>query len=192
MPIDASDVLIVVDVQNDFCPGGALPVTEGHRVVPVINAMLRHFENVVFTRDWHPFDHCSFDDEPEFIDGSWPDHCVQDTPGAEFHGDLRVGLATPIVNKGTDPDREAYSGFDDTTLHERFQVWGIRRVYVCGLATDYCVKHTALDAARLGYEVAVIEDACRGVDHPPGSVQTALDEMASAGVRLCRSGEFSS
>jgi nicotinamidase/pyrazinamidase len=190
MPAEASDVLIVVDVQNDFCPGGALPVMDGHRVVPVINQLMHHFDNVVFTRDWHPSDHCSFDDDPQFLDGSWPEHCVQDTPGAEFHPNLHVGLAAPIVSKGTDPDREMYSDFDGTKLHERFQAWGIRRVYVCGLATDYCVKHTALDAQRLGYETSVITDACRGVDNPKGSAQKALDEMKAAGIRLCTSGEF--
>jgi len=190
MAASAADVLIVVDVQNDFCPGGALPVKDGHRVVPLINSLLRHFDNVVFTRDWHPMDHCSFDYEPEFVDGSWPDHCVQDTPGAEFHGDLRVGLAAPIVNKGTDPEREAYSGFDGTNLHERFQAWGIRRVYVCGLATDYCVKHTALDARRFGYETSVIVDACRGVDHPAGSAEAALEEMRAAGIALMQSEDF--
>ena len=182
--MEATDVLIVVDVQNDFCPGGALPVADGHRVVPVINSMLAQFDNVVFTRDWHPFDHCSFDDEPQFVDGSWPEHCVEDTPGAEFHGDLRVGLAVPVISKGTDPDREAYSGFDETALRERFDAWGIRRVFVCGLATDYCVKHTALDAKKFGFDTTVIVDACRGVDNPKGSVDAALAEMRAAGIAL--------
>ncbi len=188
----ASDVLMVVDVQNDFCPGGALPVADGHRVVPIINGLLGRFDNVVFTRDWHPFDHCSFDDEPQFVDGSWPEHCVQDTPGAEFHGDLRVGLAVPVISKGTDPDREAYSAFDGTALHERFQAWGIRRVYICGLTTDYCVKFTSIDARRFGYEAVVIADACRGVDNPKGSVQAAWDAMRAAGVTLVNSGDLGS
>jgi nicotinamidase/pyrazinamidase len=192
MPPRDSDALVVVDVQNDFCPGGALAVRDGQRVVPVINGLLRHFEHVVFTRDWHPSDHCSFDDDPRFVDGSWPAHCVQDTPGAEFHPDLHVGLASPVVSKGTDPDREAYSGFDGTDLEDRLRKEGVRRMFVCGLATDYCVKQTALDAKRLGFETCVVIDACRGVDNPTGSAQAALEDMEAAGIALRSSREVAS
>jgi nicotinamidase/pyrazinamidase len=187
MNIDPSDAFIVVDVQNDFCPGGALPVKDGHRVVPIVNRLMPRFDRVVFTRDWHPFDHISFDAEPEFVDQSWPVHCVQDTPGAEFRSDLRTGLAAAIVSKGVDPDKEAYSGFEGTDLDSRLQRWGIRRIFIAGIAMDYCVKHTTLDARRLGYDVVVITDACRAVDVPAGSGAAALEVMAAAGAQLVTS-----
>jgi nicotinamidase/pyrazinamidase len=190
MTIEPTDAFIVVDVQNDFCPGGALPVKDGQRVVPLINRIMPHFDRVVFTRDWHPFDHISFEENPEFVDKSWPAHCVQDTPGAEFHSELRTGLAAAIVSKGVHPDKEAYSGFEGTDLDSRLQRWGIRRIFVAGIATDYCVKHTTLDARRLGYEVTVITDACRGVDVPPGSAAAAFAAMKEAGAHLVTSKDF--
>jgi len=190
MPIDPTDAFIVVDIQNDFCPGGALPVKDGHRVVPIVNRLMPMFDRVVFTRDWHPFDHISFDDAPEFIDQSWPAHCVQDTPGAEFRSDLRTGLAAAIVSKGVNPDKEAYSGFEGTDLDSRLQRWGIRRIFVAGIATDYCVKHTTLDARKLGYDVVVITDACRAIDVPAGSAVAALEAMVAAGAQLATSKDF--
>ncbi len=190
MTTEPTDALIVVDVQNDFCPGGALPVKDGHRVVPIVNRIMPHFDRVVFTRDWHPFDHISFDDAPQFVDKSWPEHCVQDTPGAEFHPDLRTGLAAAIVSKGVHPDKEAYSGFEGTDLDSRLQRWGVRRIFLAGMATDYCVKHTTLDARKLGYDVVVITDACRGIDVPLGSTATALETMKEAGAHLVTSKEF--
>ncbi len=190
MKIDPADAFIVVDVQNDFCPGGALPVKDGHRVVPMVNRLMPFFERVVFTRDWHPFDHISFDHAPQFVDQSWPAHCVQDTPGAEFPAALRTGLAAAIVSKGVDPDKEAYSGFEGTDLDSRLQRWGIRRLFIAGIATDYCVKHTTLDARRLGYEVVVITDACRAVDVPEGSGAAAFEAMAAAGAMLVTSKDF--
>jgi len=177
-----TDALIVVDVQNDFCPGGSLAVEGGDRVVPEINRLVPLFAHVVFTRDWHPADHVSFSDRPEYGDGSWPPHCVQDTEGAQFHPALKRPDGALIVSKGDDPDAEAYSGFQATSvdltawLRER----GVERVFVAGLATDYCVMATALDARRAGFEVFLLEDAVRGV--APDTSRDALEELRWAGV----------
>lgn len=187
MRIGPNDVLIVVDVQNDFAPGGALPVTDGRQIVPIVNALAPHFQRLVFSRDWHPLDHCSFDDEAQFVDGSWPQHCVQDTPGAEFLGDIHVPVDALVVSKGMDADKEAYSAFDETDLEASLRNRGAEHLFVCGLATDYCVKATALDAKRLGFEVTVILDACRGVDSPPGSVAETLDAFRDASIPTCHS-----
>ena len=184
MEITPTDALMVVDVQNDFAPGGALPVNDAKRIIDAINKLEPLFEHVVFSRDWHPQDHCSFAEEPEFVDGSWPVHCVQDTPGAEFLGDLHVPVDALIVSKGTDPDQEAYSGFQGTDLHEKLQALGVNRLFLCGLATDYCVKETALDARKNDYEVTVMLDAGRGIDSPRGSEKAALEAMRDAGVVL--------
>lgn len=187
MKIQHTDALVAVDVQNDFCPGGALPVAGGPAIVRVINRLVFVFDRVVFTRDWHPQDHCSFGDPPEFRDGSWPEHCVADTPGAAFHGDLHVPVDAPIISKATQSDEEVYSGFAGVELKEELDAMGVTRIFVCGLATDYCVKATALDGVRHGFDVVLIEDACRGVGVEDGSVARALDEMKQAGVTLCNS-----
>ncbi len=187
MDIAETDVLIVVDVQNDFGPGGALPVNEGNRIVKMINRVAPRFEHLAFTRDWHPRDHCSFSDDPQFADGSWPVHCVANSPGAEFQGDLHVPGDALIVDTAFESDKEAYSGFEGTSLDEELHKRGITRVFVCGLATDYCVKCTALDGRKLDYEVVLVEDACRAIDSPPGSAQEALAEMKAAGVSFCQS-----
>lgn len=184
MKIQPTDALLVVDVQNDFCPGGALAVDEGHRVVPIINHLIPLFEHVIYTRDWHPENHCSFADPPEFVDGSWPPHCVAHSPGAEFNGDLHVPVDAVIVSKATDPDRECYSNFAESTLAKDLRTSGVRRIFICGLATDYCVKHTALDGIKEGFEVLLIENACRGVDYPPGSAADAVEAMKIAGVKV--------
>jgi len=190
MTIKSSDALIVVDVQNDFCPGGALGVEGGDAVIPLINSLVPLFITRIFTRDWHPPDHCSFANEPEFRDGSWPAHCIADTPGAEFHPDLAVPADAHLISKATTADQEAYSGFQGTALAERLRARGIDRVFVCGLATDYCVKQTALDAHAAGFDTIVIEDACRGVDNPPGSADKALADLEAAGVRRVRAGDL--
>jgi len=176
------DAIIVVDVQNDFCPGGALAVAEGDLVVPVVNRLLPFFRHRAFTRDWHPPDHVSFADTPEFRDKSWPPHCVQHTPGAAFHPDLVVPPDALVVSKGDDPEREAYSGFQagGVNLAEWLRVRGVRRVFVTGLATDYCVRATALDARAAGFEVTLVEDATRGV--APESTAAALRDLDQAGV----------
>jgi len=190
MKIGPTDALIVVDLQRDFCAGGALAVKGGDDVVPLINALAPRFVHTVFTRDWHPADHCSFADPPQFRDGSWPAHCVQGTPGAAFHPGLDVPENATIEDTATQSGKEAYSGFDETVLAERLSEWRVTRVFVCGLATDYCVKATALDALREGLDVVLIEDACRGVDIPPGTAAAAVEEMRQAGVDVLLSGDL--
>jgi len=185
-----SDALIAVDVQNDFIPGGSLAVNEGDRVVPALNMLIPKFKTRVFTRDWHPENHVSFSDDPQFVDKSWPAHCVQATPGAEFHKDLEVPDDAIILSKATDPDQDAYSAFEGTGLADTLRERGIKRVMVGGLATDYCVKATALDALKEGFEAVVVLDASRGVDVPPGTAQAAIDEMKAAGAKVIDSGDI--
>jgi nicotinamidase/pyrazinamidase len=195
------DALILVDLQNDFLPGGALPVPRGDEVIPLANALQPHFPLVVATQDWHPANHGSFASQhpgrrpgevielaglPQVL---WPDHCVQGTHGAAFASDLYTGSIDRIFRKGTDPQVDSYSGFfdngrrHDTGLADYLRDQGVTDVYVMGLATDYCVQATALDAARLGFRTYVIEDACRGVDVQPGDSQRALERMAQAGIQ---------
>lgn len=183
-----TDALIAVDVQNDFCFGGALPVPQGERVSGPLNRAILKFDTLVLTRDWHPPDHCSFSDAPEYRDGSWPPHCLQDSPGAEFHGELHAPLDAIVISKGTDPDREAYSGFKDTPLAEILRKRQIKRVFIGGLATDYCVKATALDALAEGFEVWLLEDACRGVSED--TTADARAEMRRRGVNFTSTGEL--
>ncbi|MBI2421959.1 MAG: nicotinamidase [Candidatus Hydrogenedentes bacterium] len=185
MDITEQDALIVVDVQNDFCPGGALAVLGGDMVVPAINRVIPKFEHLFYSRDWHPGDHCSFSFAPEYVDGSWPEHCVENTPGAEFHGGLMVPLDATIIDKGTDRDAECYSAFGNPRLEAALRDKGITRVFVAGLATDYCVKATALDALHAGFETILIEDGCRGVNDQ--TVAEALVEMEAAGIPRVRS-----
>ena len=180
-----TDALVLVDMQNDFCPGGALPVPEGDRVVPVLNTLLDHRELLaVATRDWHPPDHSSFATQG----GPWPVHCVAGTPGAEFHPGLhRQRLAHMVsigatVSKATAREQEAYSGFQGTDLTAFLRGRGIRRLVVGGLATDYCVKATALDARKEGFEVFLLTDAIRAVNVQPGDGDRAIAEMVAAGV----------
>lgn len=185
MQVSETDALIVVDMQNDFCPGGALPVNDGHRVAGPVNKILHLFEQCVFTRDWHPPDHCSFAEDPAFTDGSWPVHCVADSPGAEFHGDLHVPVEAYIVSKGSDPDKEQYSGFEDSELASHLKARGVKRIFVAGLATEFCVKSTVLDGLRHDFEAVLLTDACRGLDSPRGSTQEALDAMRDAKAAFC-------
>lgn len=200
--------LIIVDVQNDFCPGGALAVPEGDRVVPVINRLQARFDLVVATQDWHPPDHGSFaanhpGRQPgEFIELGgleqvlWPVHCVQHTPGAAFHPDLDVARVAQVFQKGIDPNIDSYGAFFDnghrrsTGLDDYLKERAVADVYIGGLATDYCVKYTALDAVRLGFATHVIEDACRGVNLEEGDVVRAVEEMRSHGVMIVHSKEI--
>ncbi len=176
-----TDALIVVDVQRDFCPGGALAVPDGDRVVPPINRLLALTDWLtVATRDWHPPDHCSFKAQA----GTWPVHCVAGTAGAEFHPALDAGKVRHVVSKATTRAAEAYSGFQGTDLTEVLRRRGVRRLLVCGLATDYCVKATALDGRGAGFDVIVLTDAVRGVEVQPGDCDRALAEMAAAGIRF--------
>ncbi|KQT53090.1 hypothetical protein ASG54_07870 [Aureimonas sp. Leaf460] len=200
------DALLVIDVQNDFCPGGALAVPGGDEVVPIVNRLAARIANVVATQDWHPKGHVSFASThglqpfqtielPYGTQVLWPDHCVQGSAGAEFHPGLRLPHAQAVIRKGYRPEIDSYSGLveaDRTTptglggyLTER----GIRRVFVAGLALDFCVAWTALDARRHGLDVVLIEDACRAIDLD-GSRERALNDMQAAGVVRALSDEL--
>lgn len=179
------DALLLVDVQNDFCPGGALPVADGDTVVPVLNrwiaAARQGGAKVYASRDWHPTNHLSF----AARGGLWPPHCVQNSRGAAFHPDLELPADTVVVTKADTPDHEAYSAFDSGELASQLRAANIQRLWVGGLATDYCVKASVLDAAQLpGLEVHVITDAIRAVDASPGDGNAALDAMQAAGAIL--------
>jgi len=179
-----TDALIVVHVQRDFCPGGALPVPQGDAVVPVLNEWLRDACLLkIATRDWHPPNHCSF----RRRGGPWPDHCVQDSPGSRFHPDLFVEAFDSVFSSATDPEKEAYSGFSVPELAATLRSRGIRRLWIGGLATEYCVKATVLDGRAEGFEVFVIEDAIRGIEVTPGDCERARHEMEGAGARFVRS-----
>jgi nicotinamidase-related amidase len=180
------DALIVVDVQNDFLPGGNLAVAEGHRVLAPLNALIDRFSHVYATRDWHPRDHSSF----AVAGGPWPPHCVQDTPGAAFSAGLRTATVEAVISKGVDPATEGYSGFDGTDLERRLRDAGITRVFIGGLATDYCVRATALDARRLGFAVVVVTDAVAAVNVKPDDERKALEEMRAEGCSLVHSAEL--
>ena len=177
-----TDALIVTDVQYDFLPGGALGVEDGDRVLPVINRLMPLFEHVVFSRDWHPAGHVSFSRDPEFVDKSWPEHCVRGTHGAEFHRDLEKPGWALVVSKATDPEKEAYSCFQETGLADELRDRGVERVFVTGLATDYCVKWTVEDAIKSGFDVVVVSDAVAGIDVPEGNVKKAVAELKEQGA----------
>ncbi len=193
--------LIIVDVQNDFCPGGALAVREGNQIVPLINVLQKHFDLVVATQDWHPKDHLSFASnhnkkvgDSVSLDGLqqilWPDHCVQGSKGAEFVPTLNMEKVERVFQKGVDRRIDSYSGFFDnghrkaTGMGDYLKAKGVNEVFVVGIATDYCVKFTALDAAGLGFKTTLIRDACRGVDLQDGDVVAAIDQMQKKGVRI--------
>ncbi len=200
--------LILVDLQYDFCPGGALAVARGDETLAVARRMLPQFQTVVATQDWHPPDHKSFAvNNPGTKPGDvidvggvpqvmWPAHCVQNTPGAELHRDLDRARITEVFRKGTDPAIDSYSGFFDnghrkaTGLVEWLRERWISRVYLLGLATDYCVKFTALDARSLGFDVWLIEDGCRAVDLAAGDGERAVAAMRDAGVTIVGSGDI--
>jgi nicotinamidase/pyrazinamidase len=198
------DALLLIDIQNDFCPGGALAVRDGDAVVPIANALAARFELVIATQDFHPPTHKSFavnhpgkreyelielDGLPQVL---WPAHCVQGTPGCELHPALDRTRITEVIQKGTDERIDSYSGFFDngrrkaTGLGDSLRAKDVDRVLLLGLATDYCVKWTALDARRLGLEVHVVEAGCRGVARKPEDVPNALAEMRAAGVIIER------
>jgi len=197
--------LILVDLQYDFCPGGALAVARGDETIAVANRVMPRFDVVVCTQDWHPADHHSFAvNNPGARPGDlrelgglpqvmWPAHCVQGTPGAELHDGLVRDRITAVVRKGTDSMIDSYSGFFDnghqkaTGLAELLAARGVTEVVVMGLATDYCVKHTALDARGLGYPVTLIEDGCRAVDLAPGDGDRAIEALRAAGCAITTS-----
>ena len=183
----SGDVLLVVDVQHDFLEGGALGIAHGSCVIAPLDRALDAFQArglpVIATRDWHPPGHCSFRERG----GPWPVHCVQGTPGADFHPALRLPRGTRVVSKGTDPAREAYSGFEGTDLAGMLHRLGCRRIWIGGLATDYCVRATGRDALAAGFAVLVIEDGVCAVDVAPGDGERALAELVAGGARLLRS-----
>lgn len=200
--------LIVVDIQNDFLPGGALAVKDGDQIIPVVNELMPKFDLVVATKDWHPADHESFASNhrgrqvgdviklkgiPQVL---WPDHCVQDTAGAEFADSLEVDLIQKIFYKGTDPAIDSYSGFfdngkeKDTGLASFLKSNGILQVFIVGLATDYCVKYTALDAADIGFRTTVILDAIKAVNLNPEDEDLAIASMKKSGVLIIHSYEL--
>jgi nicotinamidase/pyrazinamidase len=207
MKLGPPDILLVIDLQNDFCPGGALAVAGGDEIVAPINRLAPHFANVALTQDWHPANHASFASAhpgkspfetttlsygPQVL---WPDHCVQNTGGAEFHPGLDLPQAQIILRKGMNPAIDSYSAFFEndratTTglagwLHER----GIRRIFLAGLALDYCVRYSAEDAARQGFETVVIGEACRAI-HTGAELEASLAAMHEAGISFARLAEF--
>jgi nicotinamidase/pyrazinamidase len=173
------EALIVVDVQNDFCPGGALAVPEGDQIIDAVNSLAAGAPLVVATRDWHPPDHGSFAEQG----GTWPVHCVRDTPGAQLHPDLRARIDA-IIDKGQAREREGYSGFEETSLERLLRERGVETVHVVGLALDYCVKATALDAHEAGFGVIVHREATRAVNVDPGDGERAVEELRAAGVEV--------
>ena len=213
--IDGNDVLIIVDMQNDFIPGGSLPVEEGELIIEDINIIAEIFKNnkalIVLTQDWHPQNHLSFaSNHPGKNPGDdyisedaaigpilWPDHCVQGTRGAEFHKNLNVDLANKIFQKGMKPKVDSYSGFQDndkkseTGLRKYLESLNIKRIFICGLALDYCCYFTALDGVDFGYDVYFIADLTRGVDLPPGNILNSLKSMQKKGVKFVNKKSFS-
>lgn len=200
--------LILVDIQNDFIPGGALAVPEGDLIIPVVNQLQTHFDLIVATQDWHPANHGSFSanhkgtqvgqsiDLHGLSQILWPVHCVQGKSGAEFVENLDMSSVSKIVQKGTDVDIDSYSGFFDngrrkaTGLDDYLKAQGVKDVYIVGLATDYCVKFTALDAHSLGFTTYVIKDATRGVNLQVGDADNALDEMKRSGIKVISSSQI--
>ena len=200
--------LVLVDIQNDFCPGGALAVAGGDEIVALANRLQRYFDLVLATQDWHPPDHGSFacnhaGKKPgDVIDLNglrqilWPAHCIQNSVGAAFHPEFDQRSIEHIFHKGVDPGIDSYSCFFDnahrrsTGLSQFLEDRRVEEIHIAGLATDYCVRYSALDARELGLKTTVIEDACRGVELNPGDVENALREMREAGVHIVRSTEI--
>jgi len=188
--MEQNSALLVVDVQNDFCPNGALSVPAGDKVVAPLNRAIELFATagrlVLASRDWHPLVTKHFQD----YGGAWPVHCVQGTPGAAFHPELRLPTETIVLSKGIDPERDGYSAFeaiaeDGKTLEEVLSAQGVRHLYIGGLASDYCIRTTALDALHMGFSVTVLSDGIAGVDVKPGDSARALEEISRAGAQFC-------
>jgi nicotinamidase/pyrazinamidase len=180
--------LILVDIQNDFCPGGALAVSEGDLIVPIVNRLIPRFPLVISTQDWHPANHISFKAQG----GPWPPHCVKGTPGAELHPDLETDTIAHYFRKASSPNKDDYSEFEGKdeqrrSLDEVLKGQGVKRIYVVGLATDYCVLETVLDGLKYGYEVYAVTDAMRAVNVNPDDGEKALYRMASSGANLVTS-----
>jgi nicotinamidase/pyrazinamidase len=203
------DVLLVIDVQNDFCPGGQLAVAGGDEIIPVIHAAAKHFQHIILTQDWHSPRHASFAhahpgslpfqqiQTPYGAQALWPDHCVQGTPGADFHPSLHLPQAELILRKGFRPKIDSYSAFFEndrataTGLAGYLRERQLTRVYLCGLAYDFCVAYSALDARRLGFPAIILRDACRAIDLS-GSVAAMEHEFAGAGVQIIQFADLQS
>ncbi|MFX1394922.1 MAG: bifunctional nicotinamidase/pyrazinamidase [Promethearchaeota archaeon] len=210
--INNKDALIIVDIQNDFIPGGALPVEEGDLIVDDINKVAEIFKKkngkVILTQDWHPKNHKSFASQyPNKNPGDeyqsegigpvlWPDHCVQDSKGADFYKDLKINLADAIIKKGMNPEIDSYSGFiendrkSETGLADTLISLGIERIFICGLALDYCVYFTSIDGVDLGFEVYSLIDLAKGIDLPPGNISNSLESMNNKGVKFAKKNSF--
>ncbi|MFX1314694.1 MAG: bifunctional nicotinamidase/pyrazinamidase [Promethearchaeota archaeon] len=212
--VEEKDALIIVDMQNDFIPGGSLPVKEGDLIIRDINTIAEIFKEnkalVVLTQDWHPQNHLSFasnhpgknpGDEFMSEDGAigpvlWPDHCVQGTRGAEFHKDLKTNYADKLIKKGMKSNVDSYSGFQDndkkseTGLRDYLDSLKIKRIFVCGLALDYCCYFTAIDGINFGYEVYFLADLTKGIDLPPGNISNSLKDMKIKGVKFVNKESF--
>ncbi len=188
--IASSDALLITDIQNDFLPGGALPVPNGDEIIPVLNEFAKRFHDagaqVFASKDWHPPNHCSFKQQG----GPWPPHCVQDTKGAQFSPLLKLPKDAVVVFKATNPMRESYSVFDGASFADELKERKIRRLFIGGLATDYCILNTVLDARKLGYETLVLMDAIRGIDVKPGNVDRAIESMLRSGAEQATTADF--
>lgn len=199
--VQVNNCLIITDIQNDFCPGGALAVAEGDKIIPIVNTLARKFDKVVATQDWHPPGHASFasthNKEPydiitidEIQQVLWPVHCVTGSFGADFHKDLDLREVDLIIRKGNDLKIDSYSTFLEndkktvTGLHYYLKGFSIQNLYLCGLATDYCIYYSAVDAKEMGFNVGVILDACRGIDVPAGNIAAAVERMKERGIRI--------
>lgn len=199
--------LILVDIQNDFCPNGALAVNDGDKIIPIVNSIMNKFEHIIATQDWHPINHISFasnndknigdlieiNGQPQVM---WPNHCIQNSRGAEFLESLDSSKITKIFQKGTDKNVDSYSGFFDndhkseTGLNSYLKSQGIDEIYITGLATDYCVKYTVLDALKLNFKTNLIIDAVRGVNLNPQDVENSIKEMENYGAKIIKSNEI--
>jgi nicotinamidase/pyrazinamidase len=177
--------LLIIDFQNDFTSGGALEVPGGDEIAEPVKRLADHFDLVFATRDWHPPDHASFETEG----GPWPVHCVRDTPGAQFHPAMAEVKVDAVVDVGRDRDDEGYSGFEKSDLARILRDHDVDEVYVCGLATDYCVRASAIDACAEGFDVTVVEDAVRAVEVSEGDAERAFRDMRQAGARVATSDE---
>ena len=186
----SSDALLITDIQKDFLPGGSLPVKGGDEIIPVLNAYIKRFADakahIFASRDWHPSNHISFKTQG----GQWPPHCVQDTEGAQFSPDLKLSSIIGVISKATNPEHESYSVFDGTSFAHELKMCEAKRLFVGGLATDYCVVNTVLDARKLGYETVVLIDATMGINVEPGDVDRAFAMMLKAGAEQATNEDF--
>jgi len=203
-----NSALIIIDLQNDFCPGGALVVPEGDGIIPLINKLSGKFKRVIATQDWHPTDHMSFainhpgKKEFDVIDYNdmrqvlWPEHCVSGTKGAQFHSDLDINNVDLIIRKGRNPEIDSYSAFKEndkktlTGLEGYLKNLGIKQTYLCGLALDYCVFYSAMDSIELGFETSVIIDGTKGIDSPQGNIDKSLAIMKEKGIKIIESNDL--